>query len=137
MKIHERVYVDPSLRVPFTHPWLFSALYLPAVGSTIAGSIIYRFSWFNLLIPGLWCFFVSCFIIQGLTTGIMTDNHGAASRLVTPVRYWLKVGIWSLAYLFVLVFPVGYALQERGRLQHPQAEAGIHSSAQAPLLISP
>jgi hypothetical protein len=132
MKMRERVYLDPSLKVPVTHPWLFSALYLPAVGSTIAGSIIYRFSWFNLLIPGLCCFFVSCFIIQGLTTGIMTDNHGTVSRWETPVRYWIKVGIWSSAYLFALVFPIGYALQERDRLQHPQNEVGIHSSASAP-----
>jgi len=130
-------HLDPSLKVPVTHPWLFSALYLPAVGSTIAGSIIYRFSWFNLLIPGLWCFVVSCFIIQGLTTGIMSDNHGTASRCKTPVRYWLKVWIWSSAYLFALVFPVGYALQERGRLLHPQGDAGIHSSAHARLLTSP
>jgi len=137
MKMRERVYVDPSLKIPFTHPWLFSALYLPAVGSTIAGSIIYRFSWFNLLIPGLCCLAIPCFIIHGLTTGIMTDNQGSASRQLAPVRYWLKVGFWSAAYLFALVFPIGYALQERGRLQHPPIDAGLHSSTQAPQVTRP
>lgn len=72
MKVSDRLYLHPSLKVPFTHPWLFCVFYLPVVGSTIAGSAIYRFSWFNLLLPGLWCFLVSCFIIDALMTGIMT-----------------------------------------------------------------
>src|SRR5688572_13611752 len=105
MKMRERVYFDPSLKVPFTHPWLFCAFYLPTVGSTIAGSIIYRFSWFNLLLPGLWCLPVSCFIVDALISGSMTDNYGTATRRETPVGYWIKVGVWSAAYLFALVSP--------------------------------
>ena len=120
MKMRERVDLHPSLKVPFTHPWLFGAFYLlPTVGSMVAGSMIYRFSW-TLLFPGFWGFFVCCFIIDALIGGTMTDNRGTATRRGSPIRYWLKVGIWSAAYLFSVMFPVGYALQERGReLQAP------------------
>jgi hypothetical protein len=82
MKMRERVYLDPSLKVPFRHPWLFSALYLPAFGSTIAGSIIYRFSWFNILIPGLWCFGVSCFIIHALESDVSPQSDAGLRRAI-------------------------------------------------------
>jgi len=120
MKISDRVYIHPSLRIPRTHPWLFASLYLPAIASIIAGAIIYRFSWLSLILPGVWCFAVACFLVDALISGTITDNHGTAIRERSPIRYWLKVAFWSLGYLFALVFPVAYALQETGRSHQSQ-----------------
>jgi len=129
MKISDRLYIHPSLRIPLIRPWLFGAFYLlPFVGSMVAGSMIYRFSWM-LLFPCFWGFFVCCFIMDALIGGTMTDNHGSATRRGSPIRYWLKVGFWSAAYLFAVMFPVGYALQERGRELQGPPETKLPASA--------
>jgi len=80
------------------------------------------FSWFL-------GFFVCCFIMDALIGGTMTDNHGSATRRGSPIRYWLKVGFWSAAYLFAVMFPVGYALQERGRELQGPPETKLPASA--------
>ena len=110
--MRERIQLHHSFQIPRTHPWLFISCYSPVIASIIAGSIIHQFSWFYIIIPGFFCFGVSCFLLDGLLSGVMTDNHGTAIRTRTPIRYWLKIGIWTAAYLFALLVPIGFALQE-------------------------
>ena len=125
----------PLLLTPKKHPFPFMALYLPVIGSIIAASFIHKFSFFYLLIPGLWCYGVGCFIINGLYSGSMSDNHGTALRLKSPVRFWGKIGIWFLFYLFAMVYPIGFAMQEHHKmhtgqiiLSHPPTAEQTHKS---------
>ena len=109
------VYQSCSLLVPLRHSVPFAIIFLPVVASIIAASIIHKFSFFYLLIPGFWCYGVGGFILDGVFGGSFSDNYGTASRSKSPIRFWGKIGIWSLFYILAAAFPIGFALQERDR----------------------
>jgi hypothetical protein len=96
------------------HPFFFAMLYTPAIISVVASCLIYR-PHPGFLIPLVWCFFVGSFLIKGITDGQLTDNHGTAFRLKTPLRFWGKVTIWSVAYIFAMIWAIGFALQENNK----------------------
>jgi hypothetical protein len=104
------------LSFPIRRPGWALAFLLPVVASIIAASLIHRFSFFYLFIPGAWCYFVTCFFIQAFCTGQITDNHGTARRSRSPFRFWFKFGIWVLGYLFALSFPILFAKQEHAKV---------------------
>lgn len=103
------------LSLPRRRPLWALAFLLPVVASIIAASLIHRFSFFYLFIPGAWCYFVTCFFIQALCTGQISDNHGTARRSKSPFRFWAKFGIWMLFYLFALSCPILFARQEQAK----------------------
>lgn len=112
------------LKLPLRHPLPFLALFLPVVGSIAASAVIYKFTLFFLLVPGFWCYAVACFLLDALFTGRIQDNTGTSLRAKAPFRFWRECAIWTLAYLFALSFPVGFALQERGRAERAAAVQG-------------
>jgi hypothetical protein len=96
-------------------------LMLPVLISVIISSVIYRFSFFYILIPGFWCYVVGDMLVNGIKTGSLSDNHGTAIRSKQSIRFWGKFALWTCAYIFATSFPVGYAIQERnkGKLTEP------------------
>jgi hypothetical protein len=112
------------LRAPLRHFGPFAILCLPVVASIAVASVIHKFSFFYLLIPGFWCYAVGGLIVDAVCAGQMSDNHGTASRSRMPLRFWSKVLIWSLAYLFATAFPVGFAIQERNRANARTLQVG-------------
>lgn len=112
------------LKLPLRHPLPFLALFLPVIGSIAASAVIHEFTFFFLLVPGFWCYAVACFLLDALFTGRIQDNTGTSLRSKSPFRFWWECAIWALAYLFALSFPVGFALQERGRAERPAAVQG-------------
>lgn len=112
------------LLAPKRHPVPFAIIFLPVVASIVVASVIHEFSFFYLLIPGFWCHAVGGFILDGIFSGSMSDNHGTALRARMPIRFWGKIAIWSLAYIFATVFPIGYALQERGKATGQNKQGG-------------
>ncbi|GAA5496330.1 hypothetical protein Rhal01_02513 [Rubritalea halochordaticola] len=111
------------LHVPFCHPVAFGLLYFPVVGVIIAAAVIHQFSWFYLLIPGFFCYFLSGFILESLFTGKMTDKGETITRAYSPFRFYSSLCSWLGVYLFALAFPVGFALQESKKEQTTQQEA--------------
>jgi len=104
------------LLAPRRHLFPFLLIFLPVLGSIVTATLIHEFSFFYILIPGFWCYAVGGFILDGIFGGRMSDNHGTAQRSRTPFRFWAKVCIWSLFYLFAAAYPIAYALQERAKL---------------------
>lgn len=102
---------ESPLRAPLRHPIASAVIFLPVVGSIIAASVIHRFSFFYLLIPGFWCYGVGGFILDGIFSG----RYGNHSRSRAPIRFWGNIAIWAFFYLFAAFFPIGFALQESGR----------------------
>ena len=99
------------LRLPKRHPVAFALMIAPVVISIIAASVIHRFSFFYLIIPGFWCYGVSCFTLEAIFSG----TYGRYTRSRQPIRFWGNILIWSLFYLFAAYFPIGYAKQESAR----------------------
>ncbi|QQL44559.1 hypothetical protein [Sulfuriroseicoccus oceanibius] len=106
--------ISPLL-APMRHWFAFSIIFSPVVASVIAASVIHRFSFIYLLIPGFWCYAVGGFIIAAIASGQISDNQGTATRTQSPLRFWSKVGLWSLFYLFAAASPIGIALQESAK----------------------
>lgn len=133
--IPKRRYLNSCFSVLRTHTRWCILLFAPVVCSVIAASIIHRMSLFYIVIPGVWCFVMGCFLIDGVVKGAITDNHGTAVRAKAPLRFWLKIGIWSLAYIFAACFPVGYALQERHRAEAEAAVPMRQPDSQSPKAV--
>ena len=106
------VYHRHSLLAPLRHSIPFAIIFLPVVASIIAASMIHKFSFFYLVIPGFWCYGVGGLILDGVFGGSFSDNYGTALRSKSPIRFWGKIGIWSLFYILAAAFPIGFALQE-------------------------
>lgn len=107
--------MDSLLLAPKRHLLPFSIIFLPVVASVVTASMIHKFSFFYILIPGFWCYAVGGFILDALFSGNVSDSHGTAIRRGSPIRFWSKIGIWSLFYLFAAAFPVGFAIQESNK----------------------
>ena len=99
-------------------------MFLPVVASIVAAAVIHEFSFFYIIIPGFWCYAVAGFCIHDIETGSVTDNYGTVTRSGSPFRFWTKVGVWLLFYLFAMCFPIGYAMQERDRAGNAKVETG-------------
>lgn len=108
----------------------FCVIFFPVVASVVIASVIHRFQFFYILIPGFWCYAVGGFILDGIYSGRASDNHGTAVRSKSPIRFWGKITIWSLAYLFAAASPIGVALQESEK----DREVLTQSTELAPLL---
>lgn len=122
------------LLAPKRHPVPFLILYIPVVASVVAASVIHEFSFFYILIPGFWCYAVGGFILDGIFSGSVSDNHGTAARRGSPVRFWGKIAIWSVFYLLAAAFPVGFAIQEKHKQQtaSSQEDAGQRTTRHEP-----
>lgn len=110
----EETEVDPResgspFLIPKRHPIAFAIVMLPVAGGIIAASVIHEFNFFYLIIPGFWCFGVSCFTLEAIFSG----RYGSHTRDRHPIRFWCNIAIWSMFYLFAAYFPIGYANQER------------------------
>ncbi len=110
------------LLAPKRHLVPFLIIYIPVVASVVAASVIHRFSAFYLLIPGFWCYGVGGFILDGIFSGRFSDSGGTVGRRRSPIRFWGRIGIWSLFYLFAMAFPIGYAIQERHKAEVPSRQ---------------
>ena len=101
--------------VPKRHPLAFAVALAPVLVSIAVSTALYRFT-FAYAVPLIWCFLVSLYLIEGIQKGRLSDNHGTAIRSETPARFWAKIAIWSLGYLFAASWCIGFALQEQARL---------------------
>lgn len=97
--------------VPKRHPVAFALTILPVAASIIAASVIHEFSFFYLIIPGFWCFGVSCFTLEAVFSG----RYGSHTRSRQPIRFWGNIAIWSMFYVFAAYFPIGFAKQESAK----------------------
>ncbi len=104
------------LLAPKRHFIPFMIIFTPVVASIIAASLIHEFTFFYLLIPGVWCFAVGAYILDGIFGGSLSDNHGTALRSKAPFRFWVKLCVWSLFYIFAAAFPIAYSVQERAKV---------------------
>lgn len=115
---------DSPLRAPLRHLVPFLIIFSPVVAAVIAASVIHEFSFFYLIIPGFFCYAVGGLILNAIYHGSLSDNHGTALRSRSPIRFWAKVAIWSIAYLFAAVFPIGFALQESAKAAAKSEQTG-------------
>jgi hypothetical protein len=120
------------LLAPKRHLVPFIIIFLPVVASIVAASLIHEFNFFYIVIPGFWCYAVGGFILDGVFSGSMSDNHGTAVRGRSPVRFWCKIGIWSLFYVFATTFPICFAIQERDKQKATSEQVGDGQPAARP-----
>lgn len=106
---------DSPFLAPKRHLVPFIIIFLPVVASVVTASVIHEFKFFYILIPGFWCYVVGGVILDGIFSGCVSDNSGTAVRRRSPIRFWGKIGIWSLFYLFAAAVPIGVAMQESGK----------------------
>lgn len=118
---------ESPLKMPGRYPYAFAMLFLPVVGSIIAGSMIHEFSFFYVLIPGFWCFAVGCFLMDAFARGSVSDNSGTAMRSRAPFSFWGKIVLWFAFYVLAATFPVGFGIQERERER--ALEEGVEGEA--------
>lgn len=103
------------MMTPRRHPVAFTLIYAPVVASVVAASIIHEFIIIYVIVPGFWCYAIGAMLVEAIQRGRIADNQGSAVRSKQPFRFWLKAGIWILAYLFATWVPIGLALQESGK----------------------
>jgi hypothetical protein len=120
------------LLAPKRHLVPFVIIFLPVVASVVTASMIHKFSLFYILIPGFSCYALGGVILDALFSGSASDNHGTALRSRSPMRFWGKIGIWSLFYLFAAAFPIGFAIQERGKQKATTEQDGGEQPATHP-----
>jgi hypothetical protein len=128
---HPRPRRGALILAPKRHAVAFALVYLPVIASVIAASCIHPFTFFYLLIPGAWCFFIGGFVLDAIADGSIHDNHGTVLRATAPVRFWCTVAIWSSAYLFAAVMPIAYALQEHAKATAIAGGGGGHATPRA------
>ena len=120
------------LLAPIRHFIPFAIIFLPVVASITTASIVYKFSFLYLIIPGVWCYCVGGFILDGIFSGHMSDNHGTALRTKAPFRFWSKIGVWSIFYILAAAFPIGFALQERAKAATNSEQVGGGNAHELP-----
>ena len=126
------VSTSSPLLAPKRHLVPFIIIFLPVVASVVAASVIHEFSFFYILIPGFWCYAAGGFILDGIFSGSVSDNHGTAVRRRSPIRFWGKIGIWSLFYIFAMAFPIGFAIQESNKQKTTSEQDGGGQPATRP-----
>jgi hypothetical protein len=94
-----------------SHLWLFLAIYSLPVCSAVVSSMLYRPD-MGLVLAMVMALAVLVALFQTLSTG-RSDNHGKMTfRSENPGRFWAHVTFMIVAYIFVTLWPIGYALQE-------------------------
>lgn len=107
------------LTYPKTYPALSALVLSPAAASLAITAIIHKFSFFYLLIPGVWCYGVGGFIVISLKSRLIRKNGGWIRASKSPFQFWGTVIIWSIFYLLATYFPIGYAIQEAAKESKP------------------
>ncbi len=105
----------PVRKMQFQSPW-FWGMFGVSVVSAVSGVVIHQFSFMTVFAP-LWCFCVSSPLIETLSTGCLNDNAGPTFRSRQPVKYWARTCFWLCGYALAVYMPVGFALQERGKME--------------------
>jgi hypothetical protein len=111
----------PVRRIELRSPWVW-LLVLLAVMSAVYGAVIHSFGLVTVLVP-LWSLFVASRLIQTLQTGCMNGYWVLTFRERQPVKFWLLIGVWFLAYGFALYLPLGFGLHARMQARPPAAAA--------------
>ena len=108
----------PDDSSPFMGPvrhFISSAIFfLPVIASIIVASVIYKFTFVYIILAFISCAFGGI-VLNGVSSGCISDNHGTALRSKSPSRFWRKFAIWFLFYILTAGFPVLYALEERDK----------------------
>lgn len=112
----QRPYV-PVRRIELRSPWVW-LLFLLSVLSAVCGAVIHSFGLVTVLVP-LWSLFVASRLIQTLQTGCMNGYWVLTFRERQPVKFWLLIGVWFLAYGFALYLPLGFGLHARMQARPP------------------
>lgn len=94
------------------HPIALGLIYLPAVAGVVGGSVIYHFIP-SFLFPLLVGIMLSMYLTNGYFSGQIGDNWGTATRKAMPFQYWRKMAFWICAYMFIIAWTIGYAMQEK------------------------
>lgn len=111
----------PVRRIELRSPWVW-LLFLLSVLSAVYGAVIHSFGLVTVLVP-LWSLLVASRLIQTLQTGCMNGYWVLTFRERQPVKFWLLIGVWFLAYGFALYLPLGFGLHARMQAS-PPAPAG-------------
>lgn len=109
----------PVRRLGLRSPWVW-LLFLLSVLSAVYGAVIHSFGLVTVLVP-LWGILVASRLIQTLQTGCMNGYWGLTFRNRQPVKFWLLIGVWFLAYGFALYLPLGFGLHARMQASPPAA----------------
>ena len=105
----------PVKKMQFRSPW-FWGMFGVSVVSAVCGVVIHQFSFMTVFGP-LWCFLVASPLIETLSTGCLNDNAGPTFRSRQPVKFWLRTCFWLFGYGLAVYMPVGFALQERHKIE--------------------
>lgn len=109
----------PVRRFELRSPWVW-LLFLLAVMSAVYGAVIHSFGLVTVLVP-LWSLLVASRLIQTLQTGCVNGYWALTFRKLQPVKFWLLIGVWFLAYGFALYLPLGFGLHARMQARPPAA----------------
>lgn len=107
-------------RIELRSPWVW-LLFLLSVLSAVYGAVIHSFGLVTVLVP-LWSLLVASRLIQTLQTGCVNGYWGLTFRERQPVKFWLRIGVWFLAYGFALYLPLGFGLHARMNASPPAVE---------------
>lgn len=107
----------PVRRIELRSPWVW-LLFLLSVLSAVYGAVIHSFGLVTVLVP-LWSLLVASRLIQTLQTGCMNGYWVLTFRERQPVKFWLLIGVWFLAYGFALYLPLGFGLHARMNARPP------------------
>lgn len=101
----------PARALLLRSPWLW-LLFLLSVVSAVWGAAMHSFGLVTVLVP-LWSLLVSSRLIHTLQTGCVNGYWSLTFRERQPVKFWLRIGVWFLAYGFALYLPIGFGLRAR------------------------
>jgi hypothetical protein len=107
----------PVRRIELRSPWVW-LLFLLSVLSAVCGAVIHSFGLVTVLVP-LWSILVASRLIQTLQSGCMNGYWALTFRERQPVKFWLLIGVWFLAYGFALYLPLGFGLHARMKTSPP------------------
>lgn len=111
----------PVRRIELRSPWVW-LLFLLSVVSAVGGAVMHSFGLVTVLVP-LWSLLVASRLVQTLQTGCVNGYWALTFRERQPVKFWLLIGVWFLAYGFALYLPLGFGLHARMNASAP-APAG-------------
>ena len=75
---HPYLYPGSPLTTPKRHLIPFLVIFLPVVASVVIASVIYKFIFSGILVL-CFCYFVGGFLIEGIYSGRISDNHRSES----------------------------------------------------------
>lgn len=111
----------PVRRIELRSPWVW-LLFALSVVSAVCGAVMHSLGLVTVLVP-MWSLLVASRLVQTLQTGCMNGYWRLTLRERQPVKFWLLIGVWFLAYGFALYLPIGFGLHARMQAS-PPARAG-------------